>query len=120
MFKLIELFHPRDALIDQFSDKCFVKAGIPHQSVLGPLLFLIYMKGLPQRLKSDIKLFADHTFLFSITNCKNTLKSTFISDLLARAQQIAHTVTSVHAKCTQRGFCMHKIMCTQINQNTFK
>ena len=29
-----------------------------------------------------------------------------------RAQQIARTVTSVHATCTQRGFRMHKIMCT--------
>ena len=29
-----------------------------------------------------------------------------------RAQQIARMVTSVHATCTQKGFRMHKIMCT--------
>ena len=29
-----------------------------------------------------------------------------------RARQIARTVTSVHATCTQKGFRMHKITCT--------
>ena len=37
--------------------------------VLGPLLFLIYINDLPQGLISDIKLFADDTFLFLTVNC---------------------------------------------------
>ena len=28
-----------------------------------------------------------------------------------RACQIAQTVTSMHAMCMQRGYCVHKIMC---------
>ena len=30
------------------------------------------------------------------------------------------TVMSMHATCMQRGFHMHHITCTYINQNTFK
>ena len=42
------------------------------------------MEGSPQKSKSDIKCFTDYKSLFSIVNCKNVLKSVFISDLLVR------------------------------------
>ena len=38
---------------------------------------------------------------------------------LARARQIVHTVTSMHATCMQRGFHVHEITRTYINQNIF-
>ena len=43
---------------------------------------LIYINDLPQRLNSEVKLFADDTSLFSIVNCVNTSASTLNSDLL--------------------------------------
>ena len=43
-----------------------VKAGVFQDSVLGPLLFLIYIKDLSDNLASNPKSFADDTSLFSV------------------------------------------------------
>ena len=42
-----------------------VTSGIPQGSVLGPILFVIYINDLPQTVKSQIKMFADDTKLYS-------------------------------------------------------
>ena len=56
----------RVVLNGQYSDWLNVKAGVPQGSILGPLLFLVYVNYLPKNLKSNVKLFADDVSLFSI------------------------------------------------------
>ena len=43
-----------------------VLAGVPQDSILGPLPFLLYINHLPNNLKLNAKLFADEISLFTI------------------------------------------------------
>ena len=43
-----------------------IRAGVSQGSILGPLLYLIYVNDLPNGLKSEYKLMADDTSLFSV------------------------------------------------------
>ena len=62
----------RVTLNGQSSSWANVNTGVPKGSILGPLLFLIYINDLPDGLSSNAKLFADDTSLFSVVNDINT------------------------------------------------
>ena len=70
LLKVLEHFltnrKERVVLNGQSSSWTNVKAGVSQGSILGPLLFLIYINDLANGLSSNTKLFTDDTSLFSI------------------------------------------------------
>ena len=62
----------RIVLNGQNSSWANVHAGVPQGSILGPLIFLIYISDLSDNLTSNAKLFADDTSLFSVVHDVNT------------------------------------------------
>ena len=66
----------------QVSKWAAVNAGVPQESILGALLFLIYINDLLTGLSSNSRLFADDTYLFSvvrdITSSANILNNNLL------------------------------------------
>ena len=59
-----------------------INAGVPQGSVLGPLLFLVYINDLTDGISSNIKLFADDSSLFArVKNNVNVTHNQLTTDL---------------------------------------
>ena len=75
----------RVVLNGSYSSYKTVESGVPQGSVLGPLLFLIYINDLESDVKSNIKFFADDTMLFSI-----------VKDPAISANDLNHDLNTIH------------------------
>ena len=59
----------QQVLVNGKSSKCSpVTSGVPQGTVLGPLLFLVYINDLPECVQSQTRLFADDSLLYREIN----------------------------------------------------
>ena len=76
----------RVALNGQNSSWSDILAGVPQGSILGPLLFLIYINDLSDGLQCNPKLFADDTSLFSTVYNINEVTDNLNNDIVKITQ----------------------------------
>jgi hypothetical protein len=68
---IYSFLHDRKQLVLLEGVKSFIAtadSGVPQDTVLGPILFLIYINDLPEHLHSSAKLFADDCLLYREVN----------------------------------------------------
>ena len=86
---------------NQKSSSRSIDCGVPQGSILGPLLFLIYINDLPETcMNSNMVLFADDTAIVTSKSCRNVTKDVEL-DLESMNQWFSVNKMTVNvSKCT--------------------
>ena len=90
----------RVVLNGQASDWTQVLAGVPQGSILGPLLFLLYINDIVKHIGCSVRLFADDTTLYIIVECPNAAARCLNADLQTISQWAEDWLVNCNANKT--------------------
>ena len=80
-----------------YSDPADLKCGVPQGSILGPLLFLLYINDLPQAVKNcDIRLYADDTCISFMHKIVKTIENELNKDFNSLCDWFVDNKLSIH------------------------
>ena len=81
---------------NDFSSPGKLLCGVPQGSILGPLLFLLYVNDMPQAVNSDLLLYADDTCLIYTGKDINTIEEQLNTDFSSLCDWFVYNKLSVH------------------------
>ena len=94
----------RQQLVDVsgiFSSKATITCGVPQGSILGPLLFLIYVNDMPAAAKSKILLYADDSAILASGKTVSEVEKALSDDLQAVSDWLVDNKLSLHLGKTE-------------------
>ena len=80
----------------EFSSPCKLSCGVPQGSILGPLLFLLYVNDMPQAVNSELLLYADDTCLIYMGKNIQKIEKQLSSDFTSLCEWFIDNKLSVH------------------------
>ena len=90
-----------------------INAGVPQGSILGPLLFLVYINDITQNIYSNIRLFADDTTLYIIVRDPNMSAALLNQDMQTISTWAETWLVSFNPNKTESLLISRKINRTQ-------
>ena len=73
-----------------------LSCGVPQGSILGPLLFLLYVNDMPQAVNSELLLYADNTCLIYMGKNIQKIEEQLNSDFTSLCEWFIDNKLSVH------------------------
>ena len=81
---------------DKFSSSADLTCGVPQGSILGPLLFLLYVNDMPQSVKCDLFLYADDSCLVYQAKELSKIESRLNEDFASICDWFVDNKLSIH------------------------
>jgi len=85
----------------EHSTEAGITCGVPQGSILGPLLFLIYVNDMPGTVKHKLLLYADDSAILVSGKCRHGIENILCSEMAVLSQWLTSNKLSFHLGKTE-------------------